>query len=153
MRQEDFQSQLLAATFAAIRFGQNYVVNRLPLDVRYMVVLNQSCDDHRKDDEVVYPADDGRIEMGLTVQGVLDLLHRDGRCPQWIDISVAGADRDVTLLRLLCCGRFHGDEIRMYYYEQGTQPFGIKSPNLPPGWKEGEKFRVPEPNNVVVRTR
>ncbi|MFA6172348.1 MAG: hypothetical protein WC701_01560 [Kiritimatiellales bacterium] len=149
MRREAFHSQLLAATFSALRFGQDYVKNRLPLNVRYIAVLNQSYDNNRKPDELVYPEDEGRIESDLTDTAVVDLLHRDDRCPQWIDIAVAGADKNTTLLRLLCCGRYHGDESRMYYYESGLQPFGIKSPDLPVGWEEGITFRVPEPNKAL----
>ncbi len=149
MRREDFHSQLLAATFAAITFGQEHVKNRLSLSVRYVALLNQSYDDNREPDEVVFPDDDGRIECDLTDQSVVELLHRDDRCPQWIDISVVGSDRTTTLICLRCCGRYHGDESRLYYYPSGTQPFGIKSPHLPFGWREGRKFRIPRPDKAV----
>lgn len=149
MRREDFHTQLLAATYAALRFGQAYLKNRLSLNVIYVAVLNSSYDSNREDDEVVYPEDDGRIVPDLTDRDVVELLHREDRCPQWIDIAVAGADKDATLLRLLCCGRYHGDESRMYYFENGTQPFGIKSPSLPVGWKEGQKFKVKKPNQAM----
>ena len=149
MRREDFHVQLLAATFSALRFGQEFVKNRLSLKVAYVALLNESCDGNREDDEIVYPEDDGRIVTDLTGREVVDLLHRDGRCPQWIDISVAGADREATLLRLLCCGRYHGDESRLYYFDQGTQPFRIKSPVLPPDWKEGVEFRFKKPSKAL----
>ena len=151
MRREDFHARLLAATFTAMRFGQRYIASLLSINVRYIVAFNQSYDETHKEDENVCPADDGRVEYNLSDVAALDLLHRDGRCPQWIDISVAGADEETTVLRLLCCGRYHGDEKRLYYYETGLQPFGIKSPDLPPGWKEGEKFKVPEPGMVLIR--
>ncbi len=156
MRKEDFHNQLIAASFAALRFGQEYVSNHLSHDLTYVVVLNQSCDGNRKDDEIVYPEDDGKIHSGLSHVEVVDLLHREDRCPQWIDISVAGADEEVTLLKLLCCGRYHADESRLYYYWQGSQPFGIKSPVLPFDWKEGKKFELEKPSkaieDIVVRT-
>ena len=149
MRREDFHSQLLSATFAALRFSQNYVNNHLPLNVRYVAVLNQSFDDNRHPDEIVYPEDDGQVHPDLNDVGVVDLLHRDNRCPQWIDISIAGADKETTLFRLLCCGRYHSDEARLYYFESGTQPFGIKSPDIPIGWKSGMKFKVPKPKKAL----
>jgi hypothetical protein len=38
----------------------------------------------------------------------------------------------------------------MYYFEHGTQPFGIKSPSLPLGWKEGEKFILNAPHKALA---
>ena len=149
MRREDFHSQLLAATFAALRFGQIHVRNRLSIHVKYVAILNQSFDDNREPDERVFPEDNGKVVPNLTDIGVVDLLHREDLCPQWIDISVAGADEETTLLRLLCCGRYLGDESRMYYYQSGTQPFGIKSPVLPPEWREGMKIKIPKPNKAL----
>ncbi len=149
MRKEDFHNQLTAASFEALRFGQKYIINHLSNDITYVVVLNQSYDGHRKEDEIVYPEDDGKIYSDLSQVQVVDLLHREECCPQWIDISVEGADKKKTLLRLLCCGRYHADESRLYYYEQGTQPFGIKSPNFPSGWKEGKKFKLKKPSKAI----
>lgn len=149
MRKEDFHNQLRAASFSALRFGQEYVSNRLSHHLTYVVVLNQSADGNRKDDEIVYPEDDGKIHSGLSEIEVVELLHREDRCPQWIDISVAGADKKTTLFRLLCCGRYHADESRLYYYWQGSQPFGIKSPVLPANLKEGKKFKLKKPNKAI----
>jgi len=149
MRKEDFHSQLYAATFSSLRFGQDHVKNRLMSNVRYIVLLNQSFDEGRKKDEVIYPEDEGRIEVNLSDQAVVDLLYREGKCPLWIDISVVGADSDTTLLRLLCCGRYHNETSHMYYYDAGLQPFGIKSPDLPSGWKEGAKFKVKKPDEAI----
>lgn len=156
MRREDFHNQLTAASFDALRFGQEYVSNRLSLKLTYVAVLNQSYDENRKEDEVVYPEDDGKIVPCATEREVVDLLYRKCRCPQWIDISVAGADKTATLLRLLCCGRYHHDETRLYYYQRGTQPFGIKSPDLPPGWKDGNKFKLHKRDkalNLIINNR
>lgn len=142
MRQQDFHTQLLAATFAALRFAEKYVVNQLSLDIEYVAELNSSFDDNRKHDEVIYPEDDGRFASGLSGLEVVELLYRDGRCPQWIDIRVQGASDGKTLLSLLCCGRYDDVDTRLYYYERGSHPFGIKSPTLPPGYVDGEKFHL-----------
>jgi hypothetical protein len=142
MQREDFQNQLTAATYRAIRFAQNFVGNRLSLNPTYVVLLNQSNDENRTGDEVVFPADKGRMEKCLSEIQVVDLLLRNSRCPVWIDINVAGSDENLTLLRLNCAGRYLGEERRLYYYLVGCQPFGIKSPYLPPAWKKGEKFRL-----------
>ncbi|MBC8391091.1 MAG: hypothetical protein H8E17_00780 [Deltaproteobacteria bacterium] len=158
MRKEDFHNQLIAASFASLCFGQEYVSNRLSHDLTYVVLLNQSYDGHRKEDEIVFPEDDGKICSDLSQLELVDLLHRDGRCPMWIDIQVAGADKKRTLMSLRCCGRYHDDESRMYYYEQGTQPFGIKSPDLSHAWREKfihqhtrkvKKFKLKNPSKAI----
>lgn len=111
-----------------------------------MVVLNQSHDENRAKDEIIYPDDNGKIHSGLFEAKVVNLLFRESRCPVWIDINIAGTDQNVTLVELSCCGRYHGDRSRMYY---GNQPFGIKSPLLPPDWKEGEKFQLLSPSKAI----
>jgi hypothetical protein len=143
MRREDFHFRLLAATFSSARFAQTMVKDTLRLSARYYLVLNASCDDLRQDDEQVFPEDDGRIETDLSDVEVVALLCRGEAVPQWIDIAVAFATSAFTGFSLTCCGRFHPDEIRLYYYESGTQPFGIKSPTLPLDHQEGRRFRLP----------
>lgn len=150
MRQEDFFARLYAATYAAILFGQEHVDILLPKDVVYLVCLNQSYDENRESDEVVYPVDDDRIEAGLDANGVVNLLHRNERVPQWIDISVLAADDSVTLIRLRCCGRYHIEDERLYYFSTGFQPFGIKSPEIPYPFRNGGRFPVPTPAQVFM---
>lgn len=149
MKKEDFCNQLTSASSAALRFGQQYVSNCLSQNVIYVVALNQSHDGNRKEDEIIYPEDDGKIYSGLSQIEVVELLYREERCPEWINIRVAGADRDVTLVSLECCGRYHCDESKLYYTWNGTQPFGIKSPILPHDWKEGEKFELRSPSKAI----
>ena len=79
----------------------------------------------------------------ISAETVVALLHRDGRCPEWIDVSVEAIGTGFTLLRLLCCGRYTDDRKKMHYDDQGLGPFGIKSPVLPPNYVEGSKFDIP----------
>lgn len=151
MRREDFNAQLLAATYLALRFGQKFVIDQLPVDVEYVAILNRSHGNTRSKDVVVFPEDDGKIVPQLTSLEVVDLLHRDNRCPQWIDISVAGVDDEKTLLKLICCGRYHHDERKMYYYKEGSQPFGVKGPDMPPGWKWEDKIELNTPEEALKR--
>ena len=144
MRNEDFHFRLQAATFAAIRFAQTMVKDTLRLEPKFFVALNASYDGNRENDEKVYPEDDGRIAIDLSDQDVVKLLCREEAVPQWIDIGVAFCTREFTGLSLTCCGRFHPDDQRLYYYTGGTQPFGIKSPVLPIGHKQGRRFRLPK---------
>src|SRR5437763_1764388 len=131
MTRSAFMSLLTKATAASVSFARRYVENDLSETVRFHVRLNQSYDASTKADERVYREDDGREFSFVTSNRVADLLVRDGRCPEWIDIAVEAEGDGYTLIQLLCCGRYTPDETRLYYTRQGTGPFGIKSPNLP----------------------
>jgi hypothetical protein len=89
MRKEDFHNQLIEASSAALHFGQQYVSNCLSQNFAYVVVLNQSNDGNREKDEIIYPEDNGKIYSGLSQTEVVELLYREGRCPEWIDIRVS----------------------------------------------------------------
>ncbi len=129
-----------------------YVTNQLSERWAYIVLLNQSYDGNRAESEVVFPGDKGRIETVSTEDQVVDLLLRESRCPVWIDISVVGADSEVTLFKLSCAGRYQEDAAQLYYYKQGTQPFGIKF-DLPYDYLEGEKFLLNSTADTVERIK
>ena len=146
MTKAEFQVLLVASSFMAVRFGQQFVLQNLPFDFRYKVCLNQSYDGRSVNEDVLFPEDKDRIVDCNSELEVVKLLYRDGRCPQWIDVSVARVGDTFTELRLVCCGRFTDDRNQLYYVHCGTGPFGIKSPDLPPGNKDGEKFLLPNAN-------
>src|SRR4051794_35466442 len=101
MTSEQFHILLVAASFLSLRFAKEYVSHDLPLDAfEYRVDLNQSYDGHATADEGRVPSDDGRTLDGLTERDVVELLCRDGACPEWIDISAEAAGRGVTVFRL-----------------------------------------------------
>ncbi len=143
MRSTDFSLRLDAASFYVTRFALTMVHDNLPFDFRYAVLLNSSHDGNRAPDEVIFPEDDHVIQNDLDAKDVVTLLCRDERVPQWIDASVAFKGQTHTHISLKCCGRYHSDDNRLYYYSQGSQPFGIKSPSLPWNRKETERFWLP----------
>ena len=143
MTESEFHQLLLTASEHAVRFAERYVVQELPGTLRYHVLLNQSFDGNATSEEVLYPEDDGKDVVRVSAQTVVALLYRDGRCPEWIDVSVEAVGTGFTLLRLLCCGRYTNDRKKMYYDDQGLGPFGIKSPALPSDYVEGSKFDIP----------
>jgi hypothetical protein len=143
MTRGEFVYLLRQATLASWEFAKRYVDNDLPEAVRYHVLLNQSFDGNATAVERVYPEDDGREYACLTESEVVSLLFRDERCPEWIDVSVESQSATESILRLDCCGRFTDDPRLMYYSSRGMGPFGIKSPNLPFGLKQGSKFKLP----------
>ena len=143
MRPEDFRFRLVGASYASANFGKTMVDCDVPFDFRYCVILNSSYDGNREEDEVVFPEDAEVIHWDLSSKEVVELLCRDGKVPQWIDISLVYCENQHSHLELSCCGRFHSDDSRLYYYGQGTQPFGIKSPVLPLRFQEGQRFALP----------
>ena len=143
MTEADFRVLLIASSFMAVRFRQRYVTQTLPFDFRYNVHLNQSCDDHATPDDVLFPDDNDRVVYCDSESDVVTLLSRDGRCPQWIDISASRIGDTFTEMRLICCGRFTNDRDKLYYTDGGTGPFGLKSPVLPPDYEEGTTFSLP----------
>ena len=151
MRPLDFSFRLSAASYHATHFAETLVKDDLSYDWSYIVFLNQSFDDSREEDEVIYPEDDNRIVCDINEDKVVELLCRDGMVPQWIDVAVAYTQSKITYLSLLCCGRYHSDDSRLYYYQRGTQPFGLKGPLLPKDHKEGKRFRLPTRKDFMER--
>ena len=110
------------------------VTDDLPAEYRFVVSLNQSCDNTLSEGEFVYPDDPlrvGNLTDSLTLDQVVDLLWRDDRIPEWIDMSACRTTPNFTLFSLICCGRFTDRSDLLYYSDAAHCPFGIKSPNLP----------------------
>ncbi len=142
MKNQEFRTLLLAASYEALRFGSNFIKDELSWHFEYSVSLNQSYEVKSDDNFIRYPDDAGKVSLCSTPEHVTDLLVRDGRCPVWINIFIWKSDKATTLLKLECAGRFTDEEKRFYYYETGFGPFGIKGPRLPMNWKEGDKFKL-----------
>ena len=132
-----FSNRLQEVTVASRGFAPRFVHNHLPDSNRYIVSLNQSCDFDLKPGEHVYP-DDADPLAPVTATEVVDLLCRENRVPEWIDISVSRADSEHTYFQLLCCGRFTDEETLLYHHDGGCPPFNCKSPPLPPGWSDDQ---------------
>ena len=142
MQQSEFTRLLDISTADAIAFAKTILLDSLPVGYVYRVFPNQSYDDNRGPDVIVYPEDsleslDDYIEM--TRDECVSFLYRDGRIPEWIDISVGGANNNLTFIDCLCCGRFTDNDEHLYYTRCQRGPFGIKSPTFPPSVPFGEK--------------
>ena len=144
MEKDDFRVYLIAASYWSIQFAKELVKDTLPYEFTYDVELNQSIDDGAGEEFVCYPDDESKVLLQQSVEEVVTLLVRDGRVPVWIDINVKSVTKKLTTLRLLCAGRFTNQKEQMYYSKREQGPFGIKSPILPLGWKEGKKFSLVE---------
>jgi len=142
MTREEFLFHLKGASLIAMKFAENFVKNKLTTDFKYNVILNVSNDDPSLTQFDIYPEDTGIIKLDLTDSEVVELLYRKSKVPVWIDINVLKSSRHSTTFNLLCAGRFTNDKEEFYYNRTGSGPFGIKSPNLPLGYKEGQKFKL-----------
>lgn len=142
MKKPDFHFLLLGASYAAFKFAEGMVSDTLTTEFRYNVLLNISNDSPELKQFDIYPDDAGKRDDMITAKEVVDLLNRNEKVPVWIDISVESVVGDITVLRLLCSGRFSGNPQEYYYDKNGSGPFGIKSPNLPPDHKDGRRFNL-----------
>jgi len=146
-----FQTWLEIACFKAVHFGQYYITQKLVYDFKYELQLNRANDDLASGDFEKYPEDDGKIIRYENIDDVVNELVRNERVPVWINISGYKYSKNDTLMRLICAGRFTNDSKELYYYHNGTGCFGIKSPYLPFGYKEGTKFNIGKINSVTPR--
>ncbi len=142
MTRDEFLFHLKGASLIAMKFAENYVKDKLTTDFKYNVILNVSTDDVNLTQFDIYPEDTGIIKLDLTDNEVVELLYRKNKVPVWIDISVLKSSRKSTTFNLLCAGRFTDNKEEFYYNRNGSGPFGIKSPKLPIGYKEGDKFSL-----------
>ncbi len=142
MQLTDFERLLDTATASAIAFARTMILDTLPNSYIYRVFPNQSHDENRRPDVVVYPEDslpslNDYIEM--TREQCLIFLYRNGRIPEWVDLSVGYADAMLTYVNCHCCGRFTDDDQRLYYNHRQLGPFGVKSPIFPKSIPFGDK--------------
>ena len=142
MNKNDFYTYLIAASYQAVKFAEGYVKNTLHYNFMYDVSLNESCDEQAEPESDLYPEDNDKKIQGISAKDVIEILCRNDKVPEWIDISVKAVGKDFTLLNLLCCGRYTANKEKMYYSKSGQGPFGIKSPDLPFGYKDGQKFKI-----------
>ncbi len=130
----EFEARLAEASAQAVDCARDFVRDRLPEQIRYRVLLNRSHDRNRREDEVIYPEDEGVETWLLDRQGVVDLLWRDGTCPVWVDVRAIAVSTEWTILELFCAGRYSSNDKRIYYPAQATRPFSVKSPWYPIWW-------------------
>lgn len=142
MTKEEFLFRLKNASLVSLKFAERYVKDKLTTDFKYNVIFTPSDDNEDLLKFDIYAEDEGLVKMNLTDSEVIDLLYRKNKIPVWIDINVLKSSRKSTTFNLLCAGRYSDREEDYYYNDNGSTPFGIKSPTFPIGYKEGEKFSL-----------
>jgi hypothetical protein len=143
MDRDVFAARFMGSAQRARDFARGFVVEVLPEAVRFRVLFNQSNDDIEplRAGEIVFPQDSGRTLSACTAENAVDQLWRNGRIPEWIDLSVVDVKRASTVVEALCCGRFTDDEALLYHRAEGAPPFHVTSPALLPGY-DGSPFSL-----------
>jgi hypothetical protein len=140
-----FAARFSEAAEQSRAFAQTLVSEPLPGDVVVRVRLNRSYPGARlRPGEVTYPGDGGweqdfalrRCDLGTAVS----VLWRDGRVPEWVNLTVVDRDESVTVIEAVCCGRFTADD-DLLYKQSGPPPFHILGPPLPPG-HDGSRYSL-----------
>ena len=129
MTKEEFLFRLQGASFLAMKFAEKYVKNKLYTEYRYNVTLIGSEENSQEFSEI-------------KENEVVDLIVKEEKVPIWIDIQVSKVNKKETIISLICSKDYSDRREELYYKENGSEPFGIKSPNLPFDYKEGEKFKL-----------
>jgi len=142
MTKEDFLFHLQGASYVALKFAEGYVKNKLVTDFKCNVILTVAGNIIGAKQFEIYPEEKDIIELDLTDNEVVDLLYRNNKIPIWIDINVLKSSRKSTTFNLLCSGKYSDDKNDYYYNQNGSRPFGVKSPKFPINHKEGNKFRL-----------
>ena len=130
MDRETFPQRLHQPSIAAHDLAREFFfMETLPDKMLFRSRLNQSYDGNPLHaDELLYP-DDGILNLTEKLarcaeEEAVNLLWREGRAPEWVDLFVVAKRGSATIMRLVCCGRFT------------NQPFFVSSAS--PQWSCGE---------------
>lgn len=138
---EAFEKNLISATQHALEFARTLVVNMLPDKIRYIVYLGASYDGNPLEEgEQTFPDDYAeRSRCFLDSTEVVELLWREGKVPEWINVSVESEYGEATNVKLECCGRYSNNIAHIYHAHEGRAPFHVLGPPMPPGHDLSEK--------------
>ena len=143
MEKDTFTQNLIDATAVLLPFTREYLINSLPTTWLYVVFPNQSYDGNSLEgDEQLYPGDSLPPEQYVgpfDTEGAIKYLWRDGKIPEWVNLTVYSYDEKHTYVELLCCGRFTADQALLYHRSEGYPPFHVLGPPLPPDWESVEQ--------------
>ncbi len=152
-----FERHLIAATQKAIEFAKEYIEEDIPGYFKYRVCLNSSYDARVCSEETVFPEESAiekKMETAcLKFDEVVGLLWRDGKVPEWINISVVDVIGEETLIELVCCGRFTANEQLLYHRSEKLPPFEVCCPCYPPERLDSATVKFSIHHNPVCWTK
>lgn len=135
-----FEKNLISATQCALEFARTLVENTLPDNIRYVVNPAASYDKTAlEDNEDIYiDASTDRTGELYDTSEVVELLWRNGKVPEWINMFVESEDGKYTSIKLDCCGRYTSDKKNIYHAREGRAPYHVLGPPVPPGFELGK---------------
>lgn len=144
MDKATFYQHLETATQMVINFTRQYCVNELPSAYLYFITPNARTvdlgDEHLTEKERTILQEWNQYEdVPLMADRVVELLHRDGKVPVWIDVTVTATTPNHTFFQLLCSRRIREDKDLMH--QPVVPPFHIQVA-LPPDYQERVLFDV-----------
>ncbi len=110
-----------------MKFAERYVKTELKTNFKYNIIFTDTNAE-------------SKMKFDLVDVEVVDMLYIKNKVPIWIDINVLKSSKTETTFNLLCSKDYSSNDEEYYYKHNGSGPFGIKSPNLPMNFKEGDKF-------------
>ncbi|TDB94147.1 hypothetical protein [Actinomadura sp. 7K534] len=146
MNREVFAARFAASVRAAREFAQSLVSEELPEPLVFRVRLNQSYDGHAPHPgELRFPEDSAHHRAvalnRCDEETAVAELWRDGRVPEWVNVSAVSETGTATVVEVVCCGRFTDDDSRLYHSQEGAPPFHVLGPALPPR-HDGTPFSI-----------
>jgi hypothetical protein len=141
MLRDVFAKRFHDAASEARDFARTFVEEPLPEEMTFRAHLNSSYDRNPLQAGLtVYPNDDNLHRCNE--EDAISLLWRDGKVPQWIDVSVVGETESSTVVRLLCCGRFTELDQLLYHQHEGRPPLHVVGPSFPVRHQKGQRFSI-----------
>lgn len=145
LTKDGFEKNLVLAARSALEFARTLVVNELPNMIRYVLLLNVSYNDNQLDEDEFVFNEESLSQEFTESHDVAELLWRDGKVPEWINVSVVSETEEFTNIKLECCGRFTSNPKYIYHAKEGMAPFHVLGPPIPTDVnmiKDGEKYKL-----------
>ncbi|OWK41619.1 hypothetical protein [Fimbriiglobus ruber] len=116
-------------------FAQQFLVEELPASLRFDFAAAGRPTDQFGQVEFL----GGRLLLPAQLRDVEPLRARkylwvDGKVPQWVNLSVHGANAEHTYIEVCVTDRLVAEVAHMYHLQEGNPPFHILGPALPPWW-------------------
>ena len=128
MTRDDFHMRLIAASYWAWRAMQRYVIDKLPPEFKYDLVLRKNEGGEHED-----------VGTSMDACDVVDKIMKDDRVPVWIDVMVDRIEKGTTVFSIQCSDRYESDERKLYYTWSGSAP-GWNRKRPPRIWRRNRSW-------------
>ncbi len=137
MKQEVFKERLLEATKRAVSFARDSVIDTVPDEVRYDLLLVPDDRPTRVAPELedLWKRSAGGFLPGFTMEQVVAEVWHQERVPEWIDFGVNSVESGVTFVEVRF-SRTLSDDDGLWHESSGIPPFKIVGPPIPDGFLE-----------------